>query len=127
MRTSEQHSPLQVVVLQPHVGVLGIAFSHDGVPQFSGFLHVLTVEGLTESTQTGQHQRHTMCSHLYIHNCHRISDIIGFQIGLPVLINWSYLSIALTDFPTRFKMSHNVFSLVQCTLIQSVMHELLSL
>lgn len=40
--------PFEVVVLQPHVGVFGIPFSHDGVPQFSGFLHVLTVKGLRE-------------------------------------------------------------------------------
>lgn len=62
VRTSELHSPLQVVVLQPHVGELGIAFSHDGVPQLSGLLHVLTVKTLIGSTHTGQHQRHTVCS-----------------------------------------------------------------
>lgn len=43
--------PFEVVVLQPHVGVFGIPFSHDGVPQFSGFLHVLTVKGLIEKIQ----------------------------------------------------------------------------
>lgn len=39
--------PFKVIVLQPHVGVFGIPFSHYGVPQFSGFLHVLTMECLT--------------------------------------------------------------------------------
>lgn len=40
------NTPFKVIVLQPHVGILGIPLRHDVVPQFSGFLHVLTMEGL---------------------------------------------------------------------------------
>ena len=42
----QQHSPLQVVVFQPHVGIFGIPFCHDAVPKFPCFLHVLAMEGL---------------------------------------------------------------------------------
>lgn len=44
---SQTHKPFQVVVLEPHVGILGVSFSHDAVPQFSGLLHVLAVKCLT--------------------------------------------------------------------------------
>lgn len=44
---SQTHKPFQVVVLEPHVGILGVSFSHDAVPQFSGLLHVLAVKRLT--------------------------------------------------------------------------------
>lgn len=39
-------SPFQVVVLQPHVGVLGIPSGHDAVPEFSSFLHVIAQASL---------------------------------------------------------------------------------
>lgn len=51
-RSRTCHSPLQVVVFQPHVGVLGVAFGHDGVPQLSGLLHVLAVKALIQSTRS---------------------------------------------------------------------------
>lgn len=44
---SQTHKPFQVVVLEPHVGILGVSFCHDAVPQFSGLLHVLAVKRLT--------------------------------------------------------------------------------
>lgn len=40
------YKPFQVVVFQPHVGIFGVPFRHDIIPQFSGFLHVLAVAGL---------------------------------------------------------------------------------
>lgn len=38
--------PFQVVILKPHVGVLGVSSGHDAVPELPSFLHVITQSGL---------------------------------------------------------------------------------
>lgn len=45
-----RHWPLQIVVLQPHVGILRVPFCHDVIPEFPCFLHVLTVQSLLKRT-----------------------------------------------------------------------------
>lgn len=53
--------PFKVIVLQPHVGILGIPFCHDSVPEFSGFLHVLTMESLVEEKKTNFRTKPVLC------------------------------------------------------------------
>lgn len=43
------NKPFKIVVFQPHVGIFGVPLSHDVIPQLSGFLHVLAVEGLVRN------------------------------------------------------------------------------
>lgn len=40
--------PFEVIVLHPHVSIFSVPFCHNSIPQFSGFLHVLTVESLKQ-------------------------------------------------------------------------------
>ena len=50
--------PFKVIVLHPHVGIFGVPFCHNGIPQFSGFLHVLTVESLKQRSLLVQYEWH---------------------------------------------------------------------
>lgn len=58
---SQTHKPFQVVVLEPHVGILGVSFSHDAVPQFSGLLHVLAVKCLTRKRKHLHDKHNNSC------------------------------------------------------------------
>lgn len=40
--------PFKVIVLHPHVSIFSVPFGHNRIPQFSGFLHVLTVKSLKQ-------------------------------------------------------------------------------
>lgn len=68
--------PFKVIVLHPHVSIFGIPFCHNGIPQFSGFLHVLTVESLKQRTLLVQNKWHTnhfkyvICLNPQLHNDH---------------------------------------------------------
>ena len=46
--------PFQVVILEPHVGVLGVSSGHDAVPELPSFLHIITQSGLGRRRRLGQ-------------------------------------------------------------------------
>lgn len=68
--------PFKVIVLHPHVSIFGIPFGHNGIPQFSGFLHVLTVESLKQRSSLVQnkwqtnHFKYAICLNPQLHNYH---------------------------------------------------------
>lgn len=51
--------PFKVIVLHPHVSIFGVPFCHNCIPQFSGFLHVLTVESLKQRSLSVQYKWYT--------------------------------------------------------------------
>lgn len=68
--------PFKIIVLHPHVSIFGVPFCHNRIPQFSGFLHVLTVESLKQRSLSVQykwctnHSEYVICLNLQLHNEH---------------------------------------------------------
>lgn len=52
--------PFQVVILKPHVGILGVSFGHNAVPELSGFLHVIAQASLQHISRPSEDRAQTL-------------------------------------------------------------------